>query len=106
MSQCIRRVADGRLDILASKSWIRFKESGLCRSFAKLPEDQLHRYPSSTDHRLSHHYFWIYLNSISDCHSGLNVGRFVDGEARHVIKIIIATCQAGNPVFVHGRENQ
>jgi len=76
MSLHVRDIADSRVNIPPRKSWICFNEIGLCGPVAKLPEDQLHSYPSSTNHRLPQHYFRIDFNSISGCHSGLNVDRF------------------------------
>ena len=69
MSQHVGGIADSRVNIPPRKSWICFNEIGLCGPVAKLPEDQLHRQPSSTNHRHPHHYFRIDFNSISSCHS-------------------------------------
>jgi hypothetical protein len=69
MSQHVCGIADSRVNIPPRKSWICFNEIGLCGPVAKLPEDQLHRQPSSTNHRLPHHHFRIDFNSISSCHS-------------------------------------
>ncbi len=74
MSQYIRGIGDSRVNILSRKSWICFKEITVCCPVAKLPENQLDWYSSSPYHRLAHHYFRIDLNSIGDCHSGLDVG--------------------------------
>src|SRR5712692_9750457 len=35
-----------------------------------------------------------------------NIGRLVNSDARHAIKIIVATCQAANPVLIHSTDDQ
>jgi hypothetical protein len=75
MSQHVRGITCSRVNITPRKSWVCFKEIGLCRPVTKLPEDQLDWYSSSPYHGLSHHYFRIDFNSISGCHSSpMSVG--------------------------------
>lgn len=69
MRQCVRRIAQRRLDVLSRQSWIGVQQVDFCGSFTQLADDQLHWNARPANHWLSQHNGRVDLNAILG-HSG------------------------------------